>query len=233
MADTTAKVSLRLLVDKKAEKVLFAEANKDFVDFLFNLLSLPIGTVIRLLSKHGMVGCLGNLYESVETLNDTYMQASQAKDSLLKPEFFASGEAVPLLLPNIQTATSTKFYKCPSCGVHAAYDPTATCPRCGRLINSLMTFVESPKNPFSPVNQGGFVKGVVTYMVMDNLEVKPMSTITGISMLNRFNVKEIGSLEDRVVDLGMDQGVKLLKASLQSKNVLTDVFLGRGGRGLK
>ncbi|KAI5346317.1 hypothetical protein L3X38_014196 [Prunus dulcis] len=74
--------------------------------------------------------------------------------------------------------------------------------------------------------EGGYVKGVVTYMIMDNLEVKPMSTISSIAMLNQFNVKEVGALEEKVVYLGMDEGLKLLKASLETSTVLTNVFLG-------
>ncbi|GAV84458.1 DUF674 domain-containing protein [Cephalotus follicularis] len=62
-------------------------------------------------------------------------------------------------------------------------------------------------------------------MVMDDLVVKPMSTISSIAMLNKFNIKEVGVLEERVVNVGMDEGLKLLKASLQSKTTLTDVFL--------
>ncbi|CAI0625993.1 unnamed protein product [Linum tenue] len=47
----TRKVTLKLLINKKTKKVLFAEAGKDFVDFLFTLLSFPLGTVIKLLSR--------------------------------------------------------------------------------------------------------------------------------------------------------------------------------------
>lgn len=64
----SSTVSLKLLIDSKHQRVLFAEAGKDFVDFLFTLLSLPIATVIRLLSKDGMVGSFGKVYESVENL---------------------------------------------------------------------------------------------------------------------------------------------------------------------
>lgn len=76
---SSTKVNLKFMIDKKRKKVLFAEAGKDFVDFLFTLLSLPVGTVIRLLSKDGMVGCLGKLYESVENLNDTYVHAAKSQ----------------------------------------------------------------------------------------------------------------------------------------------------------
>ncbi|KAI5346316.1 hypothetical protein L3X38_014195 [Prunus dulcis] len=79
----TTSVSLKLLIDTKGGKVLFAEASKDVVDFLFTLLSLPVGTVIRLLSKDAMVGTLGKLYESVENISYTYLQPNLKKDTLL------------------------------------------------------------------------------------------------------------------------------------------------------
>lgn len=47
--------------------------------------------------------------------------------------------------------------------------------------------------------------GVVTYMVMDDLEVKPMSIISGITMLNEFSVKELGGVEEKVVYQGMNE----------------------------
>ncbi|KAK8671688.1 hypothetical protein V6N13_038275 [Hibiscus sabdariffa] len=52
-----------------------------------------------------------------------------------------------------------------------------------------------------------------------------MSAISCITLLNKFNVKDVGALEEKTIDVGMDEGVKLLKASLQSEAVLTDVFL--------
>ncbi|XVF82983.1 hypothetical protein PTKIN_Ptkin16aG0096200 [Pterospermum kingtungense] len=57
------KVSLKLLVDVRGQRVLFGEAGKDFFNFLFSIMSLPVGTVVRLLNKEGVVGSLGNLYE--------------------------------------------------------------------------------------------------------------------------------------------------------------------------
>ncbi|KAK8576822.1 hypothetical protein V6N13_121822 [Hibiscus sabdariffa] len=60
---TTSTVRLKLLIDRKAKRVVCAEAGKDFVDFLFNILLLPVATITRLLTKQNMVGCLGNLYQ--------------------------------------------------------------------------------------------------------------------------------------------------------------------------
>ncbi|MBA0780744.1 hypothetical protein Gotri_004807, partial [Gossypium trilobum] len=74
-------------------------------------------------------------------------------------------------------------------------------------------------------NEGGYVKGVVTYTIMDDLTVTAMSTISSITMLNKFNVQQVDALEEKVVDVGINEGVEILKASLQSKTVLTSVFL--------
>ncbi|CAL2243286.1 unnamed protein product [Prunus armeniaca] len=55
MATTnSATVSLKLLIDTKSNKVLFAEASKEVVDFLFTLLSLHVATVTRLLLSNGV-----------------------------------------------------------------------------------------------------------------------------------------------------------------------------------
>ncbi|KAE8670701.1 Detected protein of unknown function [Hibiscus syriacus] len=175
-ASTAAAVSLKLLIDSKGQRVLYAEAGKDFVDFLFNILLMPVGTVTRLLTKQGMIGCLGNLYQSVENLGDAYIQPTKNRDTLLKPTYSSN------LATNVSTASSA-------------------------------------------ANEGGYVKGVVTYTILDDLTVTPMSTISSITMLNKFNVKQVDALEEKVVNVGMNEGVELLKASMQSKTVLSDVFL--------
>jgi hypothetical protein len=68
------------------ESVVHAEAEKDAADFLFSLLNLPISKVIDMLIRHPMVGCLGNLYGSVQTLPDNYIchhDTRAARDALL------------------------------------------------------------------------------------------------------------------------------------------------------
>ncbi|KAM1141268.1 hypothetical protein ACFX2J_041094 [Malus domestica] len=226
MANSESTVSLKLLVDLKRHKVLFAEAGKDFVDFLFTLLSLPVGTVIRLLAKHGMVGSLGKLYESVETLSDTYMQPNLDKDTLLKPKPAIGGTDVLHLLAGDEA--TRKVYMCRNYHRYVADDSRAICPSCNSAMSTEVPHVAPHVASGSSSGEGGgYVKGLVTYMIMDNLEVKPMSTISGITVLNKFNVKEVGALEEKVVHLGMQEGISLLKASLQSNYVLTSVFLGK------
>ncbi|GKF02359.1 hypothetical protein Tco_0029282, partial [Tanacetum coccineum] len=74
-------------------------------------------------------------------------------------------------------------------------------------------------------NKGGYVKDVVTYMVMDDLVVKPMSTISSITLINKFGVNDLSQLEEKMVTFGKEEGLKLLKASLMTDKVLTTIFM--------
>ena len=197
-------MSLKLLIDRSSHKVLFAEAGKEFVDFLFYLLALPVGTVIRLLTKKCMVGCLGNLYDSVENLSQIYIQPNKDKDSLLKPESTWLTQ-VPFLLTNesqIPISSEKKYYIC-GCRRYISNDTSTICPSCRQYMNSEVNYIAPPAVNTSSSDEGGFVKGVVTYMVMDDLEVKPMSTISCITLITKFNVSDMGALEEKVVDMTM------------------------------
>ena len=51
----------------------------------------------------------------------------------------------------------------------------------------------------------GFVQGVVTYSVLDDLTVTPMSAISSITLLNTFAVKDLGDLHETTVQLGYNE----------------------------
>ncbi|CAI8601592.1 unnamed protein product [Vicia faba] len=236
-SSSSNKVSLKLLIDTKNQKVLFAEASKPVIDFLFNLLCLPIGTVVKLLSANNMVGSLGNLYESVENLNQNYMQPNQTKDVLLCPKAQSSSTEISGFLTQNDAnedddEEGIKLYMCKHrCRHEVTYDPSMV-GTCGHYsMNKEVSFIGkkmvAETKAFSNI-KSGFVKDVVTFMVMDDLVIQPMSTISSITLLNKFNIKEIGTLQEKVVEMGMDEGIKLLKASLQSKMVLTSVFIKKG-----
>ncbi|CAK8574323.1 unnamed protein product [Lathyrus sativus] len=177
-----------------------------------------------------MVGSIGNLYDSVENMSENYMEMGQTKEVLLNPR---APSEISGLLPandddtnNNHEAGGTLFYKCPSnCTFDVTCDSTTPCSNCKRPMNSLTRYVGKKVVDDNTLSQNGFVKDVITFMVMDDLVIQPMSTISSITMLNKFNVKEVGTLQEKIVEMGMDEGIKLLKASLQSKTVLTSVFI--------
>ncbi|XP_060196920.1 uncharacterized protein LOC132626173 [Lycium barbarum] len=226
-ADET-KLRMKLLIDTNAKKLLFAEVDKDFVDFLFHILSLPVGTVTRLLKEKGMNGCLHNIYQSVENLDDSHIQW---KDIILEPKCHFRISSVPLLLNDAPTQTA--FYKCrntspisPCWGgdCYVTDDSSARCPDpdCNSQMSGTLSYVAPP----GKVATGGFVRDVVKYMVMDDLVVKPGSVVSSITSLTEcFNVKDFGALHEEVVHFGKEEALKLLKLSFESKAVLTSLFM--------
>lgn len=202
----TQIISLKLLVDTKVNKVLFAEAGKEFVDFIFHIMSLPLGTIVKFLNQMSMAGCLGELYKSVESLNNQYFHSDLNKESVLNPKTVVN---VPLLSLNEAPSTPNKLYDCcSSCG-YVTYVHGTKCPHCRQGMCKELVFAGptgSANTAASRISGSeGYVKGVVTYMVMDNLEVKPMSTISGITFINKFSVKDMSSLEEKVVQVGLKE----------------------------
>lgn len=212
MGDAAGKITLKLLVDRNAKRVIFGEAGKEFVDFLFHFLSLPVGTVVKLLSKDKMVGSLGKIYESIEAMHANYMEPNVNKEHVLNPKVTSSSLAnSPSLLgykTNDEPNDSKAFYRCSyncntNCYGYVATDPQAVCPSCRRTMNRAMTYVPGPEKEAVKVEKGsGYVKGLVTYMVMDNLQVMPMSTISSITLLSTFKVKDLSALETLEVCIG-------------------------------
>ncbi|KAG6644050.1 hypothetical protein I3843_08G028200 [Carya illinoinensis] len=226
------KISLKLWIDKKRNRLLFAEAGKDFVDFLLETFTLPIITVAGFLKTEDTAGCLQSLYESIENLSDTFIRRGVSKDLVLKPKVVMSGATDSRLLPRVESYTFSKFYLCRTCVCsYCTYQIMTSGPSCKECHSSQVYDVSPEVEEFISENKESgnfkFVKKSVAYMVMDDLKMKPMSANTFITLLLEYNVKDVGAIEEKVVALGMDECLKLLKAALQSKTVLTDVFLPR------
>ncbi|CAM0879551.1 unnamed protein product [Alopecurus aequalis] len=148
---TSTALSMKLLVDTKAQRVLFTEASKDVVDFLFSLLSLPVGTAVKLLGKDSMVGCVGSLYGSVEKLDSTYVQPGAAKDALLHPAVLSPASSSLLSLPapaSTLQAQPKKFYKCNiECNTSDPFGRQRSCSKCrGYITDTYATTCPSCKN---------------------------------------------------------------------------------------
>ena len=105
--------SLKILVETEKNRVVFAEANKDFVDVIFNSLTTQIGTVVSLTCEHflkGEIGCLNNLYASIEKLDEEHL-ASEHKEILLHPR-----SAIEVYFRNLKLNlienNNSKYYMC-------------------------------------------------------------------------------------------------------------------------
>lgn len=210
-------VTMKLLIDSKGKRVIFGEADKKVIDFLFHLLSLPLGTACKLLQGQVMVGSLENLYKSVETLDQTYFQADgQIRDNLLKPQVVSFCSSTMLLpctadpppLPTVYFCSHPSFFSNSRCRSIYSHDPNEECPSCGNDMSRQLDYLEPPTTNTtntSSKKEEGYVKGVVSYMVMDDLRVMPMSTISCVTLLNKFKIKDVDALEEQLVTLTVDQ----------------------------
>ncbi|KAM0010047.1 hypothetical protein Hdeb2414_s0010g00334041 [Helianthus debilis subsp. tardiflorus] len=246
------KMRLKLLVDRKGSRVLFAEVSKEFVDFLFHIFSLPLGTLIEFLGSNKMAGCLGKLKDSIESFNRSYLQPGIKMDDIFNPKTAFNGDTFLLCHDNAssgqddQSGASKAVYRCAKaaaghcyscsnqpCRSNATLNAKSICPNCSGSMNVKMTLVtpqevaetKEVQRKRKRKRKGGYVKKVVTYMVMDDLVVKPMSTISSITLINKFGVKDLSQLEEKTVSFGKKEGLKLLEASLKSNKVLTTIFM--------
>ncbi|CAM8952217.1 unnamed protein product [Rhodiola kirilowii] len=120
-----------------------------------------------------------------------------------------------------RVVVADKLYRCGSCNSkYAATKCTDKCTYCSHsMYKDVKCLYSSP---------AGYVKEAVTYMVMDDLEVKPMSsTISVMSLLNTLDIKDVGELKENTVTIDKAEALQLLRASLISKTVLTYVFLSK------
>ncbi|XAR60573.1 hypothetical protein NMG60_11034002 [Bertholletia excelsa] len=159
-------------------------------------------------------GSLCSVYQSVQKLDQSYLLSNQTRDSLLRPKLAQSNSDPIPLLKQLTASTSQ------------SQDPFHPGIINGVIVQSGGT----PRFSSTTVKEvEGYVKEAVTYMVMDDLTVKPispLSPISAITLLNSLSVTDLGRVEGMIVNFDMPKALKLLKTSFASRTVLTDVFLG-------
>ncbi|CAL4991792.1 unnamed protein product [Urochloa decumbens] len=230
-------LTMKLLVDSSPwrPRVVFAEAGKDTVDFLFSLLAMPTGTAVNLLGRESLAGSMGNLYGSAENLDGAYVHpgAANKQDAILcaalQPPAATGPRSWLFRLPEPTPAAPKKFF---NCGYYYCsgrnYVTEVSGTRCPNCHNQMVTEAK-PIGPSSQeAERKGFVQGgTVTYTVTDDLVITPMSNVSSMALLSAYAVRCVGALQERTVQIGYKEGVEILRAALQSKTVLTDVFIAK------
>ncbi|KAL6626770.1 hypothetical protein ACP70R_030496 [Stipagrostis hirtigluma subsp. patula] len=245
-AITTTTLSMKLLIDTKAQRVLFAEASKEAVDFLHSLLALPVASVVKQVGKEPTASSAANLHASVEKLSHAIAVPGAAKDL---PAASTSSSSLLLWLASFfgEQPKTNLLFKCSNsyysghghirCSSPYVTDVSGTvCPSCCYPMTVALQYVSPAVAGIITSSQivqgtstaGGITQGAaVTYTVTDDLTVTPMSAISTITLLNKHAATDPSALQEKNVRLGYSEGLEILKASLQSKTVLTDVFLGK------
>ncbi|XP_059648242.1 uncharacterized protein LOC132294414 [Cornus florida] len=213
--EASQSLSLKVLVDEEKNRVVFAESDNDFVDVLFSFMTMPVGNIIRLTHEQASKwesGCLNNLYESIENLEVKHLQSVQCKDMLLHPRSAAEIYCRNLKLDFVN-CTTNGYYACGA--LKCTFHPYQTaCCRCGRCINDQMVKLG---NPLSVPPVGGiFVKPTSRFMITDDFQVLPLSTMTCLTLLTELGAEDGTTIKERCINLGKDEVLKLINCSLTS-----------------
>lgn len=197
------KLSLRLVIDEEKSRVVFAEAGKDFVEVLCSLLTLPMGTVVRLLEKHqnpqsSIVGCFHNLYKSVSDMDVDNFETRAYKDLLLYPRSIKETHCRKLKL-NVDDSEATKIFCCYSqwCPEYSNFN-NLRCS-CGNLMTR-ETEIEVEEE-----FDGVFLSWRTSFIITDDLKVSLNSIGLVLNVLNGCGYAGFDKLQERLIDIGSEE----------------------------
>jgi hypothetical protein len=207
-SDKDRQMSVKVMLRKSNEQILFVEAEADFIDFVFSLLTFPLGGVLHMLQGFSSLSSIDNLYKSLSDLSpDIYLVSEGLKDELCKPQCAAQFELKNQILPIGAAFLPINYY-------HTYYDCTskrwATDLTKEKLYSRNNNISEERFVPFKLVDpksstaKSSFAKGPSMYMVTDDLFVSPMSSISTVSFLKRSKVP-LSDLEERVIKIGVKE----------------------------
>ncbi|CDY47603.1 hypothetical protein Bca4012_092289 [Brassica carinata] len=86
------KINVIIANHLNKQNVVWVPSGNDFVDLLHGFLTMPLGTIVRLLDNHGrsrqklVIGCLNNLYKSLVDMSIDNFQTEACKQMLIYPE---------------------------------------------------------------------------------------------------------------------------------------------------
>ncbi|KAK2966150.1 hypothetical protein RJ640_018403 [Escallonia rubra] len=224
------ELNLKILVDKTQNKVLFAEAGAEFVDILLSFLTLPLGTIVRLLSKASdslqlKLGSLTTLYESVSGLQMKHFWTEVGKVMLLNPRNSAVAQCQKLKI-NIDDTEQTKYFICGAaiCKIYCRLSPfkDSKCI-CGDLMNTEMRLFASDVRLQD--SNSVFVTETASFLITDDLQIMPNLVGTTVALVSSHSKTDINVLEERTWKVGVEEVLNLLRWSLLSKTPLTDLVL--------
>ncbi|CAO2193720.1 unnamed protein product [Urochloa humidicola] len=187
-----------------------AEAGKDVADFIFALLAMPVGAVESLVRAADVLATVRKRWPTTRTC---------------RAQSLGNAYSYTRARPRRGTRTPRLFLPPPEPSVlhmERALNPG------GRA-----TVRHAARSRFPEGGNKGPVQGEqATYIVMDDLTVTTANVLPA-ALLKEFGggVEDIDALEERTVDIGNEEALRILKAALHSSTVLTDAFIPQEGRG--
>ncbi|CAH9147795.1 unnamed protein product [Cuscuta epithymum] len=168
------KLNLNLTLNKSTKKILFAEATKDFFDFLCTFMTTPVGSMVFLLKGNSGLGCMDDLYKSMIELDIEWFNSVALKATLICPKV-------------------AKHHNCKKQPLNLEEE----CP-----WDSLI----------DPRQSDSFSKEPLKFIILDDLEVKPLSSASSFSILKELKVP-ITEIEQQALTVSMEEFFKSTNGS--------------------
>lgn len=177
------KMKINVFLQKSKNKILLAHSSKDFIDFLFSLLTIPLGRVFSLLTKdHESTFSIENIHKSVSELKVyEYLKSQELKDELLTPKLFMNYLCPDHIFPLEEVKVAYILYY-------------------GNYLTVMQRDIQDPKG------EGGFVRGPTKFMVTDDLVITPLSSMSCFTYLHKLGVTP-SDIEEQVIDVGMEEAL--------------------------
>ncbi|KAL3845130.1 hypothetical protein ACJIZ3_002533 [Penstemon smallii] len=188
-ADNGVEFSMKVLLNKEKNKVLFAEVDGYLADILISFLTLPLGTIMRLLTKQfagraPVIGSLNTLYKGLGNLDTNYFWTEAGKLMLLNPNNPFEGDLQKLKI-NIDDTPPTKYFICQNWNCTwdnlgnvsvNMYHGTGKCV-CGHSMNREIRFLSTDSNQVGAA--GAFTSEAASFIITDDLRIVPNLIGTG------------------------------------------------------
>lgn len=205
------RIPLKVLIHKEEERVVFAEGNADFVDILLSFLTLPMGTISKLLSKHSSssqpltIGCFDNLYRSVFNLEAKYYATEGCKQLLVNTRNSAEAECQRLKI-NIDD-TPVDYFTCTTKGcrddcVIAYFIKYAEvgCNICSKLLKK-KAYLSNTR----VAEQGVFVNPNESFIISNDLWIFPNNPASALTILENTTSTDSKVCEEKTFQIGYSE----------------------------
>lgn len=199
-------LKIRVLQMKNNSTLLYAEVGDDFVDSLFGLLSIPLGSIMKSFGQCSSKGCLYNLYSSIDANAKEHVR-SECQSFLLAPKLppFFGCCASKILQVDEVAPRELDIPACFSClknggfsdfhehchgrttwnATYRTYDPNCY------SVKSIKLREVNPKVPNGGILKGeAYVKvGHTKFVVTDDLRVVPHSLSSTLQIVSEAKIQ--------------------------------------------
>ncbi|XP_073044488.1 uncharacterized protein [Primulina eburnea] len=217
---------LKVMMMKESNKVLYAEVDNDFADVLLSFLTLPLGTIVRLLIKHygnkaPIIGSLSSLYAGLLNLDSCHFWTEEGKLMLLNPRNSYGFQCSRLKLQIDDTPPATQCFACENFTCASMYyKMTCLCSTLRNIMTGRELEIEAQS-----ADKSVFTAQTASFLLTDDLQILTNTSTSLLQVLKLNGIGDTSVLEERTLIFGLKEIMELLKRSLVSQTPITDVIL--------